>query len=79
MISLIWSILIGILCGWLAGKIMRGKGYGVLIDLLLGIGGSVLGYFVFGLLGLSASGLIGRIVVSTAGAVLLIFIARKLS
>ena len=79
MISLVWSILIGILCGWLAGKIMRGKGYGVLIDLLLGIGGSVLGYFVFGLLGLSASGLIGRIVVSTAGAVLLIFIARKLS
>jgi len=78
MISLIWSIVIGILCGWLAGQIMRGKGYGVLIDLLLGIGGSILGYLVFGLLGLSASGLIGRIVVSTAGAVLLIYIARAL-
>ena len=79
MIGLIWSILIGILCGWLAGQIMRGKGYGVLIDLLLGIGGSILGFFVSGLLGLSATGLVGRIVVSTAGAVLLIFIARKLS
>ncbi len=78
MISLIWSIVIGILCGWLAGQIMRGKGYGVLIDLLLGVGGSILGYLVFGLLGLSASGLIGRIVVSTAGAVLLIYIARAL-
>ena len=79
MINLIWSILIGILCGWLAGQIMRGKGYGVLVDLLLGIGGSILGYLVFGLLGLSASPLVGRIVVSTAGAVMLIFIARKLS
>jgi uncharacterized membrane protein YeaQ/YmgE (transglycosylase-associated protein family) len=75
---LVWQIVIGILAGWLAGKIMRGRGYGVLIDLLLGILGSVLGGFLFGLLGLSASGLIGRLVVATAGAVFLIYLARKL-
>ena len=51
---LIWEIAIGILAGFLAGKIMRGKGYGVLIDLLLGLVGSVVGGFVFGLLGLHA-------------------------
>lgn len=75
---LVWQIIIGILAGFLAGKIMRGRGYGVLIDLLLGIVGSILGGVVFGVLGLYAAGLIGRLVVATAGAVLLIFIARKL-
>ena len=76
---LIWQIVIGILAGFLAGKIMRGKGYGVLIDLFLGILGSVLGGFIFGLLGLYATGLVGRLVVATAGAVFLIFVARKLA
>jgi uncharacterized membrane protein YeaQ/YmgE (transglycosylase-associated protein family) len=75
---LVWQIVIGILAGFLAGKIMRGRGYGVLIDLFLGILGSVLGGFVFGLLGLYAGGLIGRLAVATAGAVLLIYIGRKL-
>ena len=75
---LVWQIVVGILAGWLAGKIMRGRGYGVLIDLFLGILGSVLGGFIFSLLGLYAAGLIGRLVVATAGAVFLIYIARRL-
>jgi len=78
MIGLVTTLVIGVLAGFLAGQIMRGRGYGLMLDLLLGIGGSILGYFVFGLLKLTPSGLIGRIVVSTAGAVLLIYIARKL-
>ena len=57
---------------------MRGRGYGVAIDLVLGIAGSILGYFVAGLLQLSPVGIVGRIVVSTAGAVLVIYIVRKL-
>ena len=75
---LIWQIVIGILAGFLAGQIMRGRGYGVLIDLLLGIVGSMLGGAVFGLLGLYSSGIIGQLVVATVGAVLLIVIVRKL-
>ena len=75
---LIWTIVIGILAGFLAGKIMRGKGYGIVVDLFLGILGSVLGGFIFGLLGLYAAGLIGRLVVATVGAVFLIWIARQL-
>jgi uncharacterized membrane protein YeaQ/YmgE (transglycosylase-associated protein family) len=77
-VVLIWQIVIGIVAGWLAGKIMRGRGYGVLIDLLLGIVGSILGGFVFRLLGLYAAGLVGQLVVATAGAVLLIFVARRI-
>jgi uncharacterized membrane protein YeaQ/YmgE (transglycosylase-associated protein family) len=75
---IVWQIVIGILAGFLAGRIMRGRGYGVLIDLFLGILGSVLGGFLFGLLGIYTSGLIGRLIVATAGAVFLIYIARKL-
>jgi uncharacterized membrane protein YeaQ/YmgE (transglycosylase-associated protein family) len=76
---LLWQIVIGIVAGWLAGRIMRGRGYGVLIDLLLGVVGSILGGFIFGILGLYAAGLVGRLVVATAGAVVLIFLARRLA
>lgn len=54
----IWYIIIGIVAGFLAGKIMRGGGFGLIINLLLGILGGVLGGWVFALFGLAASGLI---------------------
>jgi uncharacterized membrane protein YeaQ/YmgE (transglycosylase-associated protein family) len=76
--SLVWQIVIGILAGFLAGTIMRGKGYGVVVDLALGIAGAILGGIVFSLLGLYSSGIIGQIVVSTFGAILVILIARKI-
>ena len=76
---LIWEIAIGILAGFLAGKIMQGKGYGILIDLVLGMVGSVVGGFVFSLLGLYASSFIGTLVVATAGAVILIYLVRRFS
>jgi uncharacterized membrane protein YeaQ/YmgE (transglycosylase-associated protein family) len=74
----LWQIAIGILAGWLAGKIMRGRGFGVLLDLVIGVVGSLIGGFVFGLLGLYAYGLIGSIVVATAGAVMLLYLVRRL-
>jgi uncharacterized membrane protein YeaQ/YmgE (transglycosylase-associated protein family) len=75
---LIWEIAIGILAGFLAGQIMRGKGYGLVIDLLLGLVGSVVGGFVFGLLGLHGYGLVGQLVTATVGAVMLIWVVRRL-
>lgn len=75
---LIWEIAIGILAGFLAGKIMRGRGYGVLMDLVLGLVGAVLGGFIFGLLGLHAYGLVGQLVIATGGAVMLIWLVRRL-
>lgn len=76
MLWLIWVIVIGILAGWIAGKIMRGKGFGLLGDLIVGVIGSLLGGFVFGLLGLGAYGLIGRLVVAIVGAVILLWLIR---
>ena len=64
--SFIWYI-IGIVAGFLAGKIMRGGGFGLVINLLLGILGGVLGGWVFALFGLAASGLIGSLITSTVG------------
>jgi uncharacterized membrane protein YeaQ/YmgE (transglycosylase-associated protein family) len=75
---IIWQIAIGILAGFLAGKIMRGRGFGILVDLLLGIVGSMIGGFVFGILGLYSAGLVGQLVVATVGAMLLLFLVRQL-
>jgi len=76
MIWLIWTIVIGILAGWLAGQIVKGRGMGLVFDLIVGIIGSLLGGFVFGLLGLGAYGLLGRLVMATVGAVLLLLLVR---
>ena len=62
--NFIWYILIGILAGYFAGKIMRGGGFGLLVNLLLGIIGGVLGGWVFALLGLAATGIIGSLITS---------------
>ena len=76
---MIWTIVVGIIAGWLAGVIMKGGGYGVIWDLILGIAGAVIGGWLFGHAGVSAGGgLIGSIVVATIGAVVLIFISRVL-
>ncbi len=73
--SVIWFLIIGIVAGWLAGKIMRGGGFGLIGDLVIGIIGAVLGGFLFGLLGLSSDGsLIGSLVTATVGAIVLLFL-----
>ena len=77
--GLVYSIVVGLIAGWLAGQVMKGGGYGVLMDIVLGIVGGIVGGWVFGLLGLGAgSGLIGSIVVSFVGAVLLVAATRAL-
>lgn len=74
----LYWIIVGLIAGWLAGKVMKGGGYGVLVDIVLGILGGVVGGWVFGLLGLHAGGLIGSIIVAFVGAVILVWIVRKL-
>ncbi len=76
MMWLIWTIVIGILAGWLAGQIVKGRGMGVVVDLIVGIVGAVLGGWVFALLGLGAYGLIGRLVMAVVGAVILLLLIR---
>ena len=71
----LWYIIIGIAAGFLADKIMRGGGFGGIINLILGIVGGVLGGWVFGLLGIAASGIIGSLSTATVGAILMLWIA----
>mgnify|MGYP001014794464 FL=1 len=70
----IWWIIIGAVAGWLAGKLMRGGGFGFLVNLLVGIAGGVIGGWVFGLLGITAGGDIGSLVTALVGAILLLWI-----
>ena len=66
---MIGTLLIGLVAGWLAGMLMRGSGYGIFMDLLLGLIGAVVGRWVFGALGIAAFGAIGFLAMSTVGAV----------
>ena len=77
--NFIWYILIGILAGYLAGKITRGGGFGLFTNLLLGIVGGVLGGWVFSLLGFQTTSIIGNLTTSTVGAILLLWIASFLN
>jgi uncharacterized membrane protein YeaQ/YmgE (transglycosylase-associated protein family) len=76
MLYLLWVVLIGILAGWLAGQITKGRGFGLLGDLIVGILGSLLGSFIFGLLGIAAYGLLGRLVMAVVGAMVLLWLIR---
>ncbi len=74
---MIYTIVVGLIAGWATGKIMKGSGYGVLVDILLGIAGAIIGSRVLGLLGIySSGGLIPNILVAIVGAVLLVAIVR---
>ncbi len=74
--SLILFLIIGLCAGWLAGKIMKGGGFGLVGDLIVGVIGALLGGWVFGLLGIGAYGLLGSLIVATIGAMLLLFLVR---
>jgi len=76
--NLIWWIVVGLIAGWAAGKIMKGTGYGTLGDIVLGIVGAVVGGWLLSLLGVYAGGLIGTILVAIVGAVFLIWMSRLL-
>ncbi len=70
----IYFAVVGIIAGWLAGQIMKGRGFGLIGNLVVGILGAMLGGWLFGVLGLSAYGTIGSILMATFGAVVLLFL-----
>ncbi len=73
----VWWILIGLIAGWLAGKIMRGSGFGVIGDILLGIVGAFVGSWIFRFLGIGVrGGLLYTILIATLGAVVLVALVR---
>ncbi len=68
-------IIIGALSGWLAGKIMRGRGFGFITNLVVGILGAVMGGWLFKLTGVTtAEGFVGSLIVSLVGAIVLLWL-----
>jgi uncharacterized membrane protein YeaQ/YmgE (transglycosylase-associated protein family) len=76
--SLIWFLLIGLIAGWLAGKLMRGGGFGIIGDMIVGVIGALIGGWLFGVLGIGVGGLIGAIITAFVGAVILLAILRAI-
>lgn len=71
-------LILGALAGWLAGNIMKGRGFGLLGNIVVGIVGSVLGGFLFRAVGLQAFGFIGSLITATVGAVVLLYLLNLL-
>lgn len=74
--TVIGWLIVGLIAGWLAGKVSRGRGFGCLANILLGLIGAILGGWIFTKLGIFGGGLIFSIAAATLGAVILVAIAR---
>jgi uncharacterized membrane protein YeaQ/YmgE (transglycosylase-associated protein family) len=76
--GIIWWVVVGLIAGWAAGKIMKGGGYGVIADIVLGIIGGFIGGWLVGKLGIGGGGMVWSILVAILGAVILIALTRLL-
>jgi len=77
--SLLGWLLIGLIAGWLAGKIARGRGFGCITDIILGLVGGVLGGWIFSRLGIVGYGFLFSLAAATLGAVILVAIVHLFS
>ncbi len=72
--NVIFWLIIGAVAGWIAGNLMRGGGFGLVGDVVVGIVGALVGGWVFGLMGIAAGGTLGSLVTAVVGACVLLFI-----
>lgn len=72
--EILWFLIIGVVAGFLAGKLMRGGGFGLVVNLFVGAIGAILGGWLFGELGISIGGHIGSLITAFVGAVILLFL-----
>lgn len=76
---MIWTLIIGGFAGWLTGQLTKGEGYGILMNIGLGLLGGWFGGWLFGLFGVdSGDGFLGRLVVATIGAAALVWLYKKI-
>ena len=76
--GLIMFLIIGAVAGWLAGKLMKGGGFGLVGNIVVGVIGAFVGGYLFSALGIEAGGLIGSLVTATVGALVLLWIVGLL-
>jgi len=72
--GIIAFLIIGIIAGWLAGKIIRGGGFGIIGNMAVGVVGAVIGGFIFSFVGITTGGWLGSIATATVGALVLLFL-----
>ena len=72
--NILWFILIGALAGWIAGRIMKGGGFGLIGNIVVGIIGGIVGGWVFRFFGIATDSKIGALVTAVVGAVILLWI-----
>lgn len=72
--NFVWFIFIGLLSGLIAGKLMHGGGFGWVVNLIVGVAGGVIGGWMFGALGIHTTSIIGSLITSICGAVVLLYI-----
>lgn len=74
----VYLLIVGLVAGWLASVVVRGRGLGLVGNLVVGVLGAFLGGFVFGAVGLAAYGLTGIVIQATIGAIVLLVIIKAL-
>jgi len=74
--SLIAWLVVGLIAGWIAGTVTRGRGFGCIVNVILGLVGAVIGGWIFTKLGIPAWGFLGSLAAAIVGAVVLVAIAR---
>ena len=75
--SIIVILFVGLVAGWLAGKIVRGTGFGIIVDILVGIAGALIASLLFPRLGIHlGTGIVSEIIYSAIGAIILLLIVR---
>lgn len=76
--SLVILLLVGLIAGWLAGQLIRGRGFGMLLNIVIGVIGAYLGGIIFRAVGVGGSGMLWMIVSATVGAMVLVFFLNAL-
>ena len=77
--AFIWYILIGLAAGFIAGKLVKGGGFGLIVNLIVGIVGGVLGGWLFSITGIHTSSIIGSLITSVVGAIVLLWLVGLIS
>lgn len=75
-VALVLFLVIGLVAGWLASTLMKGRGLGLVGNLVVGVIGALLGGFLFNLVGINVGGLVGLLIMATVGAIVLLFLIR---
>jgi len=77
--DIVYSLLVGLAAGWLAGKILGGRGFGLVWNIVIGLLGSAIGHFLLSILGFGAKGTLANLITATGGAVVLLAAANAIA